>query len=129
MSNLCPGMRDEGVHLFRLPCLVVLWTGRDTSNKYCCHVAGGLVGEGRLPHSGLTTQDCHSPQWHVLPRSTLLRFLCAPGGHCPRWAVHLFPSQVLSHSGDQVLSKHTVPGGLCILCTLPVQGALFPGCS
>ena len=76
----------------------------------------GLVGRRLLTVDG-PRRDCHSPRWHVLPRSTLLRFLCAPGGHCPRWAVHFIPFPGPSHSVDQVLSKHTVPGGLCILCT------------
>ena len=89
---------------------------------------GGLAGRRLLtvdrPH-----WDCHSPRWHILPRSTLLRLLCATGGHCPRLAVYFVPFPGPSHSGDQVLSKHTVQGGLCILCTSLVQAALFPGCT
>ena len=35
-STLTQG--GEGGHLFRLTCSVVLWGGRDTTNKYCWHV-------------------------------------------------------------------------------------------
>ena len=46
------------------------------------------------------------------------------------WVKHVFCALPRSeHSGDQVLGKHTVPGGLCILVTSPLLAFQFPGCA
>ena len=54
----------EGSHLFRFTCSLVLWEGRDTTNKYCGHVWGVLTVYG--------------PHW-VCPSS---RCVCFPGLRC-----------------------------------------------
>ena len=90
ISTLAQG--DEGGHLFRLTCSVVLWGGKDTANKYHWHVWGVLeclVHNGFAPTHGVcaflvyTAQlpGCSvgelskvGPGLHVLPRSKLLRF-------------------------------------------------------
>ena len=79
----------EGGHLFRLICLVVLWGGRGTANKYHWHVWGVLAVDG--PH-----WVCHSPRRRVLPGSTLLRLQGALQGHCPKWALHFMQFPGLS---------------------------------
>ena len=116
-------------------------------------IAAGVCGE--LPVDGQHWVS-HSPRWHVLPGSTLLRLQGALQGHCPERALHFvhFPGLSFSsswtlckstdpgdmvcvfvpfpgpsHSGDQVLGKCTVPGGPCILCTSLVPAAWFPGCA
>ena len=46
------------------------------------------------------------------------------------WVEHAFCVLPRSeHLGNQLLGKHTVPGGLCILVTSPVLVAQFPGCT
>ena len=47
---------------------------------------------------------CHSPRWHVLPRSTLLHLQGALQGHCPKWSLHFVHFPGLSRSGSHVLS-------------------------
>ena len=44
-----------------------------------------------------------------------------------RLGVHSLPFPGLSHSDDQVLDKHTVPGGPCVLITSWSQPLGFPG--
>ena len=137
----------EDGDLFRLTCLVVLWGGRNTANKYHWHVWVVFTVDG--PH-----WVCHSPMQCVLPRSTLVRLQGTLQGHCPKWALHFmqFPglsTQVLmcftgaqTQMGcafcalpssvqfrDQVLGEHTVPGGPCILFTSLVLATQFPGCA
>ena len=46
-----------------------------------------------------------------------------------RLGVRFLPSPGLRSSGDQVLCKHTIPGGLCILITSLVPATRFPGCA
>ena len=111
----------EGGHLFRLTCLVVLWGGRGTANKYHWHVWGVLAVEG--PH-----WVCHSPRRRVLPGSTLLRLQGALQGHCPKWALCFIHFPGLSHSGPQVLHKATDPEGLWVLCPSLVQPTQDTGC-
>ena len=48
VSNFALTQGDEGGHLLRLTCSVVLWGGRDTANKYHWHVWGVLAVYG--PH-------------------------------------------------------------------------------
>ena len=69
------------------------------------------------------------PVFHKLPRSKLLRFSGAPQGHRPRWAVPFVPFPGLSSSGDWMLGKHTVSGGLCVLFTSPNLAAQFSRCA
>ena len=105
MSNFCPDTRGRSGPLFRLTCLVVLWGGRGTANKYHWHVWGVLAVDG--PH-----WVCHSPRRRVLPGSTLLRLQGALQGNCPKWALCFIHFPGLSHSGSQVLHKATDPEGL-----------------
>ena len=69
------------------------------------------------------------PAFYVLPRSKPLRFLGALQGHRPRWAVCFVPFPGPTCSGNRVLGKHIVPGGLCILFTSPVLATWFPRCT
>ena len=69
------------------------------------------------------------PALCALPRYKSLRFLGASQGHRPRWAVHFVHFPGLNSSGNWVLGEHTVPGGLCILCTSLVLADQFPGCT
>ena len=103
----------EGGYLLRLTCSVVLWGGRDTAKKYYWHVWGVLTVDG--PH-----WICHSPRWHVFPRSILLRLQGTLQGHCPKWALCFMQLPSLSHSGSQVLLKDTDPDVLFV-CPSQVQ--------
>ena len=69
------------------------------------------------------------PALCALPRYKSLRFLGAPQGHRPRWAVHFVHFPGLSNSGDWVLREDTIPGGICIFCTSLVLADRFPGCA
>ena len=64
----------------------------------------------------------------AFPRSRLLRFrfLGTPQGYRLSWAFVLCPSQIRA---AQMLGKHTVPGGSCILITFPVPAARLPPCA
>ena len=141
----------KGGHLFseqtEQTCSVVLWGGRNTTNKYFWHVWRVLVVDG--PH-----WVCHSPRLCVLPGSTLLRLQDILQGCCLKWPLHFVNFPGLSHSGspvlhkgtdpvgcefcalprskpsgNQVLGEHTLSGGSCILYTSPVPAAWFPGCA
>ena len=103
--------RDNGDHLCRLTCSVVLCGGRDTANKYCRRVWGVLAVYGPL-------WVCPSSRQCVLPRSTLLRLQGALQGHCPKWALLLVHFPGLSHSGSQVLRKGIDLVGRAF-CSLP----------
>ena len=111
--------RDKCGHLFRPTCSVVLWE-RDTTNKYHWHVWGMLATHG--PH-----WVYHSPRWHVLPRSTLLRLQGALQMYSVEWTLFfmLFPG--LRCSRSQVLCKGTDSDGLCIWCPSQVQAAQATG--
>ena len=88
----------------------------------------------------------------VLPELTLLSLQGALQGYCPKQALHFVnvpglsylgswvlhkgtdlvgehfvPFPGLSSSSEEVLGKHTVPGGLCILITSLVLAAQFAG--
>ena len=80
ISTLAQG--DEGGHLFRLTCSVVLWGGKDTANKYHWHVWGLLTVYGQ--HWVCPS----SRRWPVLSRSTLLRLQVALQGYCPKQTLH-----------------------------------------
>ena len=67
-------------------------------------IAAGVCGE--LPVDGQHWVS-HSPRWHVLPRSTLLRLQGALQGHCPKWALGFMHFPGLSRSGSQVLRTGT----------------------
>ena len=104
---------DEGGHSFRLTCLVVLWGGRNTTNKYHWRVWGVLAVYG--PH-----WVCPSSLQRVLSRSTLLRHQVALQGYCPKWALSFthFPGLSCSDSGSQLLRKGTDSVGHAS-CALP----------
>ena len=122
----------KGGHLFRLTCSVVLWGGRDTANKHHWHVWRVLAVCGphcicpssrrcALPEFTAQPPGCSAgalskagPVVCALPRSRLLRFSGALPWHRPRCAVCFAPFPGPSHSGDWVLGKCTVPGGLCV---------------
>ena len=112
---------SKGGHLFRLTCSAVLWRRRDTENKYCWHMWGVLTVDG--PH-----WVCHSPMWHVFPRSTQFSLQSALQEHCPKWALRFVHFSGLSHSGSQVLCKGTDPDGLWVLPPSQVQDAQVTGC-
>ena len=86
---------DEGGHLFRLTCSVVLWGGRNTANKYHWHVRELLSVYG--PHC-------------VCPR---LSHLCFIGLHCS--STRLFRSLLLSRFSrvqlcvNQQMAAHQAP--------------------
>jgi len=147
VSNFHPDTRGWSGCLFRLTCSVVLWGGRNTTNKYCRHVWRVLVVDG--PH-----WVCQSPRLCVLPWSTLLRLQDILQGHCLKWPLHFVNFPGLSHSGspvlhkgtdpvgcefcalprskpsgDQVLGEHALSGGSCILYPSPVPAAWFSGCT
>ena len=95
---------------------------------------------------------CHSPKWHVLSGSTLLRLQAALQGHCPKWELCFMHFPGLSHSGlgystraqtwmdcvfcvlprsensgDQLLGEWTIPGGPCIISTAWSRPLSFSG--
>lgn len=115
MSNLCPGVRGEGVHLFRLICLVVPWTGRDTPNT--AGMWRGVEGE-EVAHSGGTTPESLQPKAVYTPQvHTAQALVCSrrPLSKVGRRFVH-FPGP--RYLGSRVLHRDTDPGGLYI-CSLP----------
>ena len=68
------------------------------------------------------------PGLRALPRSKLLRFRYSTKAQT--WlGVRFVPIPGQSSSGDQVLGRCTVPGGLCILITSLVPATWFPGCA
>ena len=103
---------DEGGHLFRLTCSVVLWGGRNTAKKYHWRVWGVLAVSG--------------PHWvcpwsrRVLSWSTLLRLQVALQGNCLKQALGCMHFPGLSHSGSgsRVLHKDTDLVGPAF-CALP----------
>ena len=109
VSTLTQG--DEGGHLFRLTCSVVLWGWRDIGNKHCWHMCGVLTVDG----SHLV---CHRSRWHVLPGSTLLKLQGALQEHCPKWSLCFMHFPGLSCSGSWVLYKGTEPMG-CAFSAFP----------
>ena len=106
----------ETDHLFRLTCSVVLLAWRDTANKMSLACVGSAC-------SVWTTLVWHSPRWHVLLGSALLRLHSDLQWHCPRWALHLLPFPGLSHSGSWVLCKGSDLVGVCVLCPSQVRAA------
>ena len=115
-STLTQG--GEGGHLFSLTCSLVLWGGRNTTNKYHWCVWGVLTVYG--PH-----WVCPSSRRHVLPGSTLLRFQGALQEHCPKRALCFmyFPGLSCSGSGSRVLHRSTDSVG-CVFCALPMSKQL-----
>ena len=112
----------EGGHLFRFTCLVVLWGGRDTANKYCQYVGSACSGWTTMslpqPKAACTSRvytaqapGCSArvlshvgPGFCAFPRSKTLRFLGALQGHRPRSAVRFVTFQVPSSSGDRAFT-------------------------
>ena len=110
-----------GRHLFRLPCSVLQWGGRNTANKYYWRVWGVLAVSG---------------SYWVAPAHSVCAFLVytaqAPGslqGNCLKQAlgcVH-FPGLSHSGSGSWVLHKGTDLVGPAI-CALPRSLSLGMWC-
>ena len=106
--------RGESSHLFSLTCSVVLWAGRNPTNKYHLYVCGVLTVPqphwacpGSRPvyppcphYSGsrlLTWEPSEAgPGLHAPPRSKLLRFRHSGSSQRCRlsWACVLCPSQI-----------------------------------
>ena len=110
--NFHPDTTGEGGQLFRLPCSVVLWGGRNTTNKYHWCVWGVLTVYG--PHWVWSGLQC------LFSGSTLLRLQGALQGHCPKRALCFmyFPGLSCSGSGSRVLHRSTDSVG-CVFCALP----------
>ena len=66
------------------------------------------------------------PAFHAFPRTKPLRFSGLCKGTDQDWLCVLCPFPGMSCSGDQVLGKHTAPGGPCVLITSPVLATQFP---
>ena len=103
---------DEGGHLFRLTCSVVLWGGRITENKYYWHVWGVLA----MFQLHWVCPDSRHVCFHGLYFSGS-RLLCWELSEVGLW-LRALPS--LSHSGSdsRVLSKGADSVGPSF-CTLP----------
>ena len=115
-------------HLFRLTCSVMLWGGRNTANKYHCHVWGVHTVSGShwvCPYSRVCAFPVYTaqapgccagelsgacPGLHVLPRSTLLRFrFSGTPQRQTQLDLHFVPFPGPSSSGDQMLGERTLP--------------------
>ena len=141
--------RGKGGHLFRLTCSVVLWGGRNTTNKYHWHVwecSQCMDHTGFAPTQGVCAFPVYTaqapgcsagdqppnvgPAFRALPRSKLpgFSFSSTPQTH-RQWSMCFVPFPGPSSSGDQVLGEHAIPGGLCVLITSPVPAPWFPGCT
>ena len=79
--------------------------------QVCCTQSPCPCGKPLLTHT--STGDTHTEFWLSL---------CGLG-------MCFVPFLGLSSSGDQVLGRHTVPGGLCILITPWVLATQFSGCT
>ena len=86
VSNFPLTQGGQGGHLFRLTGSVMLWGGRDSTNKYRWCVWGVLTVFG-------LHWVCPSSQ-HVFSRSTLLRLQGVLQEHHPKQALHLCTPQV-----------------------------------
>ena len=120
---------------FRLTCLVVLWGGRNTVNKYHWHLWGVLAvsrphwvcpRSRRVGFPVYTSQalGCSAgelsemgPGMCALPRSKLLRFWFSGSPQMRRlgWACVLCPSQVRAAQATRCLVSTVSPGGECVL--------------
>ena len=137
---------DEGGHLFRLTCSVVLWGGCKQISLTCVRSARSVQTTLGLPQ---LTAACAFPAYTAQ----------APGcsaGHCPKWTLcfmyfpglscsgsgsrvlckgtdlvgHVFCAfPVPSSSSNPVLGKHTVSGGPWVLIPFQVLATRFPGCT
>ena len=87
--------------------------GRNTANKYHCHVWGVLAVYG--PH-----WVCPQLMACVLSWSTPLRLQVALQVNCPKWALDFmhFPDLSCSGSGSQILHKDT-DSVECVFSALP----------
>ena len=77
-----------------------------------------------MPCPGLLHSE---PLWQATadltsPGGTQTQFWLSLG----QFGMHFVPFPGLSSSGNQVLGKHTAPGGPCILITSPVPASQFP---
>ena len=124
---------------FRLTCLVVLWGGRNTVNKYHWHLWGVLAvsrphwvcpRSRRVGFPVYTSQalGCSAgelsemgPGMCALPRSKLLRFWFSGSPQMRRlgWACVLCPSQVRAAQATRCLVSTVSPVVWCLL--LPPQ--------
>ena len=107
-----PTQGGEIGHLFRLPCSVVLWGGRNTANK--CHWrVWGVLAVYR-------PRWVCSSSWCVPSGSTLLRLQGALQEHHPKWGLRFMHFPGLSHSGSasRVIHKGT-DSAVHVFCALP----------
>ena len=145
ISTLTQGGEDG--HLFRLPCSVVLWGGKNTANK--CHWCAWRVLAVYGPHwvcpsswhksfPGLHCSGSRllcrgslqreGPGFRELPRPKLLRFrfLGILQRHSLSWTCVLCHSQVRAAQATRCFVS-TVPGDLYVLISSLVSATQFPG--
>ena len=128
------------VTFFRLTCLVVLWGGRNTANKYHWRVWGVLTVS--RPHWGCPHSRCvcfhglhfsgsrllcwelseAGPGLRALPRSKPLRFRFSgiPQRRRLGWAFVLWPSQVRAAQVTRCLASAVAPSWRLRLIASPV---------
>ena len=110
VSNFHPDTRGVVVvTFFRLTCSVVLWGGRNTTNKYHWHVLTVFTYTGFAPAHGVCAFPVYTAQ-----------ALGCSVGNCVMWALGCMHFPGLSHSGSGswVLHKGTDSVGPAF-CALP----------
>ena len=112
----------EGGHLFRLTCLVVLWGGRNTANKYHWRLWGVLPVS--QPHwvCPCSLRVCF-PRLHCTGSRLLRQELseAGPGLHTPPRSKPLR----FRHSGSPQMCRLS---WACILCSSQIQAAQVMRC-
>ena len=137
----------KGGHLFRLTCSVVLWGGRNATNKYHWHVCGVLVVSGphwACPNSWhlcFSSLQCsgsrllcrgtlqRTPGLCALSRSNLLRFrfLGTRQRHRLGWAWVCALPRSKELRWPDAWWVHDPRSVVCLITSL-VLAAQFPGC-
>ena len=152
MSNFHPDTRGMVVVTFisfRLSCSVVLWGGRNTTNKYHWGVWGVLAMSWppwfcpcsqRVCFPSLHCSDSRllcqelpevGPGLHALLRSKPLRFrlLGTPQRRRLGWACILCPSQVRAAQVTRCLTSAVAPSWILWLIVSPIPTTRFSGCT
>ena len=140
---------DEGGHLFRLTCSVVLWGGRITENKYYWRVWGVLArfqlhwvcpDSRHVCFHGLYFSGSRLLCWELSevglwlrapPKSKPLRFRFSSTLQRCRlsWAFVLYPSQVQASQVTRYLVSTVTPRWAVNLIASPITAAQFSGCT
>ena len=146
MSNFCFDTGGEGGHLFRLICLVVLWGGRNTANKYHWCVWGVPTVTGpwwvdpihgvyafsvytaQVPGCSAGERSKVGPGFCAFLRSKLFMFsfLSIPQRHRLSWACILCSSQARAAQATRCLASAHSPGEVRLI-TSPSQPLGFLG--